>query len=203
VNAPAFLPATLSVLLILIAAYALWRLVAAPVLDLRVDRETDAMLLLTSVAGAGLLSRWADTMPRGAWSALFALTACYFVVRALTSRTDPVRRSRFAAHTIGSMVLVYMFAAGVAPSTLHGSTAGEFTMAGMPGMYVDTTVTYPALGLICVAAMAFYAATALARLSPVSTDQSATTGVVAGRSVEACRIVLTLVLAYTILSKLV
>jgi hypothetical protein len=203
VNAPGFLPATLSILLILIAAYTAWRLAAARVLELGADPETDALLLLASVAGAGLLSSWAHTLPRAAWSVLFALAAGYFAVRAATTRTDPARRVRHATHAVGSLVLVYMLLAGVAPSTLHGTTAGEYTMAPMPGMYIDTTITYPALGLICVAAMAFYAATSLSRLSPAQPDAAAAPSVFASRSIEACRIVIVLALAYAILSKLV
>ncbi|HTJ68100.1 MAG TPA: DUF5134 domain-containing protein [Actinospica sp.] len=202
-NAPAFLPATFSVLLILIAAYTAWRLLAAPVLELRTDRETDALLLLASVAGTGLLSTWAHTLPRGAWTVLFAVASGYFAVRAATAGTDTARCARHAVHAVGSLVLVYMFLAGVAPSTLHGTTAGEYTMAGMPGMYVDTTITFPAIGLACVAAMAFYAATSLSRLSPAHSDATTVPNVFAARSIEVCRIVLVLILAYGILSKLV
>lgn len=202
-NAPAFLPVTLSILLILVAAFTAWRLAAAPVLDLRTDRETDALLLAASITGAGMLSRWAHTLPRTAWTVLFVLGACYFAVRAATSQTDAARRGRYVAHALGSLVLVYMFLAGVAPSTLHGTTAGEYTMAGMPGMYVDTTISFPALGLVCVAAMAFYAASALGRLSPTPAEGAAMPHVFAGRALEACRIVVILALAYAILSKLV
>lgn len=203
-NAPPFLPATLSVLLILIAAYTAWRLAAAAVLELRTDRETDALLLLASVAAGGLLSTWAHTLPRTVWTVLFALAAGYFAVRAATTGTDTARRTRHVVHGVGSLVLVYMFSAGVAPSTLHGTTAGQYTMAGMPGMYVDTTITFPAIGLVCVAAMAFYAASSISRINPVLSDATTTVpSVFAARSIEACRIVLVLILAYGILSKLV
>jgi hypothetical protein len=201
VNAPTFLPTAISALLILVAGYAAWRLLAGPALELRTDRETDVLLLLAGVAGAGLISSWAHTLPRTAWSILFALLACYLALRAATVRDQPPRRARFVAHAAGSLVLLYMFLAGVAPSTLHGSTAGEYVMAGMPGMYMDTTITYPAVGLVCVAAIAFYAATGLSRLS--TADAASAPSVAAPRSVEVCRIVIALALAYAILSKLV
>ena len=202
-NAPAFLPAVLSTLMILVAGYAVWRLLAAPALRLRTDRETDALLLLAGTAGAGLISRWAHSLPRPAWSALFVLAACYFAVRSVISRADPHSRGRLAAYSIASLVLVYMFQAGVAPSTLHGSTAGEYTMAGMPGMSVDTTITYPAIGLACVAAMASYAAGELSRASAPPAGAPTRKTVAGARGVQVCKVVVALTLAYAILSKLV
>lgn len=201
-NAPAFLPAIISALMLLVAGYAAWRLALAPALGLARDIETDALLLAAAVAGAGLVSSWAHTLPRAAWSVLFAIAACCFAVRARAAK-DQSRRGMLISHAGGCAVLVYMFLAGVAPSTLHGSTAGQYTMAPMPGMYVDQTITHPAIGLACVAVMALCAATTISKLSPVPQDRSAGTAVFAARSVEACRIFLTLALAYAILSKVV
>jgi hypothetical protein len=93
--------------------------------------------------------------------------------RRLGARRANPQAGMSRTHAVGSLVLVYMSVAGVAPSTLHGTAAGENTMAGMPGMYVDTTIAFPAIGLICVAAMAFYAATSSSRLSPTQPDASA------------------------------
>jgi hypothetical protein len=204
VNAPAFLPTALSILLIAVAGYAFWRLLAARALGLAADVETDLLLLCASVAGAGLLSDWARSLPRAVWEVLFATACCYFAAQALRARTDPRRHARAAAHACGSAILVYMFLAGVAPSTINGSTAGNYVMAGMPGMIVDNTITFPALGLVCVAAMTFYCAGVVARLKPA--EGAAATEPRAGfppRSVEACRVLITLALAYAILSKLV
>jgi hypothetical protein len=202
VNAPAFLPATLSILMILVAAYALWRSCAAPTLALRTDIEIDVLLVCAAIAGAGLLSNWAHTLPRAAWTALFALGAVYFAVRTGFARADALVRGRSAAHALGCLVLLYMYAAGVAPSTLHGTTAGQYTMAGMPGMYVDTTVSYPALGLVCVVALVLYATASVARLGPLA-QPAPSARMFAPRSVQACRALLALCLAYGILSKLV
>lgn len=202
-NAPAFLPVTLSILLVLIAVYALWRMAAAPLLGLSTSLETDLLLLAVGVAGAGLVSAWAHTLPRAVWAVLFGVGACYFAVRAVVARGHLAYRGRAVAHACGCLVLVYMFLAGVGPSTLRGSTAGQYTMAGMPGMYVDTTMTYPALGLACVAAMAFYAVSVVARPTPSTEVPGGARGGFAPGSVEACRVLVTLVLAYAILSKLV
>lgn len=202
-NAPAFLPAVLSVLLIAVAGYAFWRLLAARALRLASDIETDLLLLCVGVAGAGLLSDWARSLPRAAWEGLFAAGCCYFAARALLARADPRRRARAATHACGCAVLVYMFLAGVAPSTIHGSTAGQYVMAGMPDMIVDTTITFPALGLACVAVMTFYAVSVVARLNPTEAAAPRPPAGFAPRSVEACRVLIALALAYAILAKLV
>jgi hypothetical protein len=121
----------------------------------------------------------------------------------------------------------------------------------MPGMIKDQTIALPALGLILVVALAFYAVAVVAQLSPEPDTEAgggaagadaargggprgavgaggkggkpgktaggargagarpaggaekAGAAMLAPRSVEICRIVLVLVLAYAILSKLV
>lgn len=203
-NAPVFLPAALSILLIAVAGYALWRLVAARALGLSSDIEADLLLVCAGVAGAGLLSNWAGTLPRAGWAGVFAAACCYFAARAVLARDDARRRARAAAHACGCVVLVYAFLAGVAPSTIKGSTAGNYVMAGMPGMIVDTTVAFPALGLVCVAAITFYCVSVVARLDPTAAAASPKPRAgFAPRSVEACRVLIALALAYAILAKLV
>jgi len=201
VNAPAFLPAAFSILLIIVAAYALWRAVAGPLLRLGTHVDTDLVLLVGSIAGAGLVSAWAHTLPRTVWAGLFAAAACYFTARAGLNRSKAPARNQAIAHASGCLVLLYMFLAGVGPSTLHGSTAGQYTMAGMPGMYVDTTIAYPALGLVSVAAIAFYSVVVVAHTEPKAAADGSS-GFAPG-SVEACRVIVALILAYAILSKLV
>lgn len=120
----------------------------------------------------------------------------------MLARDDAPRRARAAAHACGSAVLVYAFLAGVAPSTMKGSTAGSYVMAGMPGMIVDATVAFPALGLVCVAALTFYCVSVVAGLEPAEPDaRPEPRAGFAPRSVEACRVLIAL--AYAILSKLV
>jgi hypothetical protein len=231
VNAPSFLPNFLSTLMLVLAVYALWRLAIAPAWGRRTDIEADVLQLAAGLAAAGLLSTWARTLPRHVWAGLFAAGAVYFAARAGQAWSDVQRRRPLLARAGVCAVLVYMFLAGVAPSTLHGSTAGQYTMAGMPGMIVDQTVDLPALGLILVAGLAFYAVAVLARVGAeteqagvnVSAGVRADTGadamdgedaedalspggrgtLLAPRSVEACQVALALVLAYAILSKIV
>jgi hypothetical protein len=112
-------------------------------------------------------------------------------------------------------VLVYTPLAGVAPSTLSGSTAGMVTMAGMPGMIVDSTERAPALGLLLVVAVIGGAVVLLYRLSagapacePTTTaldpmDQPGPLPPLAPRLAGACRILMLVVIAYAILGKLV
>lgn len=202
-NAPPLLNAALSILLVVVAAFALWRIAMSRAPGVRGDIENDLLVLAAAVAIAGLLENWARTLPRSAWSIVFAAAAVYFAVRALVVRASPRARGRMLSHTGGCLVLLYAFTAGVAPSTLKGSTAGQYTMAGMPGMYVDQTITYPALGLLCVLALVLHATTSVARLSPEAAAVSPSVRLLAPRSSEACRIVVTLTLAYAILGKLV
>ena len=56
-------------------------------------------------------------------------------------------RTRYALAT-GCAIAVDMLLAGVAPSTINGSTAGYYPMAGMTDMYKDATITYPVLGIV-------------------------------------------------------
>lgn len=75
-------------------------------------------------------------------------------------------------------------------------------MAGMPAMSVDTTVTFPALGSVCVAAIAFHSVGVVARPKPADGAEGGDPahGFALG-SVEACRVVVALVPAYAILRK--
>jgi hypothetical protein len=144
---------------------------------------------------------------------VFAAAGAYFVVRLVRGWAEVGDRRRLFGGLGCCAVLVYMFAADVAPSTLHGSTAGEYTMAGMPGMTLDQTITYPSIGLIFVVGLAFAAVAVLngvgasvPRPVPViggPNDGAPDPRVLAPRSVQLCRVLLLLVLAYAILSKLV
>lgn len=191
-NAPTWLTALVATLMILVAAYSLWRLVISRAWGRPTDYETDALHLAVGVAAAGMVADWAHTLPRSVWAVLFAAGGVYFVVR---KRWAPVA---------GCAVVLYMFLAGVAPTTIHGSTAGQYTMAGMDGMILDQTITYPAIGLIFVVGLCFYAVTVLDRIEPLSVDTGRGNPLLlAPRSVDVCRIVIVLVLAYAILTKIV
>jgi hypothetical protein len=212
VNAPAWLSDLLSILVLGLAFYSLWRLLIARVWGRTVDVETDVLHLLAGIAAAGLISNWARTLPRSVWAVLFVAGGIYFAVRAVDSRAEAGQRSRLLGGLGCCVVLVYAFTAGVAPSTLHGSTAGQYTMAGMPGMILDQTERFPALGLVFVVGLAFAAVVVVNRAGsmpaskPVPVTGGANDGApiaLAPRSVEFCRVLLLLVLAYAILTKLV
>jgi hypothetical protein len=215
VNAPNWLTALVSTLMVFVAGYSAWRLAISKAWGRATDHESDILHLAVGVAGAGLIAKWAHTLPRSVWTVLFIAGGVYFAVRTYRSWSDRAARPRLLAHTACCAIIVYMFLAGVAPSTLSGSTAGEYTMAGMPGMILDPTLTYPAIGLIFAVGLCFYAVAVLNQMQPLksqATDDapSATSSTDGGsglflapRSVDACRIVIVLVLAYAILSKLV
>ena len=217
-NAPNWLTALVSTLMIFVAGYSVWRLAISKAWGRATDYESDVLHLAIGIAGAGLIAKWAHTMPRPVWTVLFIAGGVYFAVRTYRSWSDRGERSRLLAQTAACAILVYMFLAGVAPSTLSGSTAGEYTMAGMSGMILDPTITYPAIGLIFVVGLCFYAVVVLNQIKPLNEDgETVPPSVVGGgsengggaglmlapRSVDACRIVIVLVLAYAILTKLV
>jgi hypothetical protein len=144
------------------------------------------------------------------WTGIFIAGGIYFAVRAYLTWPDRAVRGKLLAQTGCCAVLVYMFLAGVAPTTIQGSTAGQYTMAGMgDGMILDQTITYPAIGLIFVVALCFYAVAVLNGIAPLSAPETAEEGessstlLLAPRSLDVCRIVIVLVLAYAIVTKLV
>jgi hypothetical protein len=214
VNAPAWLTDLLSILMLALGFYSLWRLLIARAWGRTTDYETDALHLLAGVATAGVIAGWARTLPRGAWTVVFAAAGVYFAVRAARARGDSADRRRLLGATGCCAVLLYMFTAGVGPSTMRGSTAGQVTMAGMPGMIFDQTVTYPSIGLIFVVGLAFAAVVVVNRIgarpaprpAPViggPDDGAPVLIALAPRSAQLSRVLLLLVLGYAILTKLV
>jgi hypothetical protein len=191
--------------MICVAGYSLWRLAISRAWDRGTDYESDVLHIAVGVAAAGLVAGWAHTLPRSVWTGIFIAGAVYFAVRTYLVRPDRAARFRLMAQAGCCAILVYMFLAGVAPTTIHGSTAGMYTMAGMDGMILDQTITYPALGLLFVVALCFYAVNVLNRIAPLKGDdaEGGSTLMLAPRSVEVCRVVIVLVLAYAILTKLV
>lgn len=211
-NAPAWLSNLFSILMIALACYALWRLLIARAWGRAVDYETDGLHLLAGLAAGGLITSWARTLPRPAWAVVFVVVGIYFAVRAAQMWDEAGRRRRLLGGFGCCAVLVYAFTAGVAPSTLNGSTAGQHTMAGMPGMILDQTERFPALGLVFVVALAFAAVVVVNRAGSMPTAEQAAQvggpkdgalGVLTPRVAEVCRVLLLLTLAYVILSKLV
>jgi hypothetical protein len=162
--------------------------------------DTDLLLIAGGTANAGLVSAWAHTFPRALWTVVFAVAACYFVVRAVLLRSTPAARDRAIAHTAGCVVLLYV-PRRCRPPDLARIDRRTVHVPGMPGMYVDTTITYPAVGLVCVAAIAFYCVHVVARIGAPAADETPRS--FASGSVEASRVAVALVLAYAILSKLV
>lgn len=211
-NAPYWLSDLLSMLMIALGLYSLWRLLVSRAWGRSTDHGADVLHLLAGIAAAGLISSWARTLPRSVWLVLFAAAGVYFAVRAARAWSAREQRGRLLGAVGCCAVLVYAFAANVAPSTLHGSTAGQYTMADMPGMIMDQTERFPALGLILVVGLAFGAVVLVNRAGsmPAAKPAPAVGGprdgapvLLAPRSVELCRVLLLLVLAYVILSKLV
>ncbi|HEY3869720.1 MAG TPA: DUF5134 domain-containing protein [Actinocrinis sp.] len=210
-NAPPWLPDILAVVMLAVAAFSLWRAAVARSWGRAGDYDADALHALIALALAGMLVRWLETLPRGVWTALFAAAALWFAGRLAWSvrrGLGRAQRGRYAAGAAAGAAMVYMLLAGVAPSTLDGSTAGQYTMAGMDGMVKDTTLDYPSLGLLLAAAMAVYAVAVLNRVGLAPAGDGAAAGgpglpLLAPRAADCCRVVLAVTMAYAILTKIV
>ena len=230
-NAPAWLPPILAVVMLVVTAYCLWRIAVAHLLETSTDYANDAAIALLALATAGMLVHWMHVLTPGIWAALLAVAAvAILAVSTLRPRrvenaqasaqrqaaqqqaqTGPTSRPGHVLTTaVGCAIGIYMLLAGVAPSTISGSTAGYYTMAGMTDMYKDTTITFPAVGIVFAVVLAGYAVTALDGTSrsvrvaePSGADSSAVRPALAPRSITVCQVALAVVMAYAILAKLV
>ena len=217
-NAPAWLTTLVTVTALAVAVFFAWRVVVAGAFDRVIEPETDVFYAAVGFALAGMLARWMRVLPPGVWAVVFGCAAVWFVVRCVRAHRagDLSARSRYGLDAAVAAVLVYMPLAGVAPSTLRGSTAGLVTMAGMPGMIMDSTEHAPALGLLLVLAVVAAAVVLLDRLS--AAGSSVNEAIAAGgdpvdrpgplspllpRVAGLCRVLLLVVIAYAILGKLV
>ena len=201
-NAPAWLPVILAVVMLAVAAYSLWRIAMARVLGTPADFAHDTVVLLLALATAGMLVRWMHLLTPGIWALFLGIAGIYLALRA-TTRAGSTWTRATAATVTGCAIAVYMLLAGVAPSTISGSTAGSYTMAGMADMYKDTTITFPALGIVLSVGLLGYAVTALDRLSPSQRSADERTLTLAPRAIALCEVAIVVTMAYAILAKLV
>ncbi|HWG26295.1 hypothetical protein [Actinospica sp.] len=214
-NVPAWLPVILAVVMLAIAAFSLWRMAMARALGLPVDYARDAVVFLLALAVSGMLVRWMHVLSPGIWALLIGAAGIGFAVRAalLSRRPEPgqsgagtgagtgaVRVALVAAGGCG--IAVYMLLAGVAPSTINGSTAGYYAMAGMSDMYKDTTIAFPALGVALAVVLVGYAVAALDGIT-ASAARGPSEGALAARSIAVCEIAIVVTMAFAILAKLV
>ena len=215
-NAPAWLPVILAALMLVIAAYSLWRIVMSRLLEVPSDLGRDVVVFLLAVVTAGMLVHWMHVLRPGLWALLLAATGAWLTFRAAFLGGRPASEARAGGSTrlmlaaaAGCGIGVYMLLAGVAPSTINGSTAGYYTMAGMSDMYKDTTIAYPALGIVFALLLLGYAVATLDRISPSQGPVGAETGdtsivrILAPRTLALCEVMIVLTMAYAIFAKLV
>ena len=220
-NAPSWLPPILAAVMLVIAGYNIWRLAVSRIYGTRTDYQLDIAQLLLSVATAGMLVKWMNLATPGFWALILAIAGLWLLLRATpqlqatsSQLGGTTRLSRASWVTAGGCaVAVYMLLAGVAPSTIQGSTAGEYTMAGMTDMYKDSTITYPTLGILLAVVLVVFAVAALDHVSrhdgpSGSSAQSAGSGdaigwLLAPRTSVLCGVALAVTMAYAILAKLV
>lgn len=213
-SAPAWLPPLLAALMLAVAAFLLWRLCVAVAFEYAVDLVADVFYIAAAVAVAGMLVAWMRTLAPGAWALVFTLASAWFAVRAVHARrVGDIETFRSAAtNLLVALALVYMPLAGVAPSAIRGSSAGMYSMAGMPGMSRDTTIHLPALGLLLVVCALGYIVLVLDRLSTVApgagvgaaaAQQHTARMTMTPRLFACCRILMLAIMAYDTLAKLV
>ena len=219
-NGPGWPADVLAVLMLATAAYCAGRLVVARRWHRRAERDVDAAHVLTGVAMAGMLVPVLDPLAAPAWTAVFALTAASFAVRAALSLTGtgggggavavdshrcPSGLRRHLPHLVLSGAMVYMYLALPA----GWGTAGMSGMAGMSGPD-DSAVgsaRYPAVGLLLVLLLVGCAASVLGRaLSPSAeraggcagsrSARGADGGLLAPRAADGCDIVMAVAMVY-------
>lgn len=219
-NAPTWLIGVLAALLLAIMGFFVWRMAVARGWSRRADYPRDALYALAALAVAETQAKWLGILPRPVWAVTFGLAALAFAAAAVRAyrvaggrEGSTWRRSAFDAGV--ALVMVYMFTAGVAPSTLSGSTAGMVVMAGMPGMIITNPVKYPTLGLALAVGLLAYVVVALDRFSASRAavvdggnqvdpmDRPGPLPLLAPRTAQACRMALALVMAYAIIAHLV
>jgi hypothetical protein len=218
VNGPIWLTDLLVALLLAIMGFFGWRILAARGWQRSADYPRDAFYALAALAVAGTQAKWIGILRRPVWAVGFLCAALFFGVVAVRAYPggDGAAGSSWRRPMVDAgvaLVLVYMFAAGVAPSNLSGSSAGMVVMAGMPGMIITHPVRYPTLGLLLAVYLLWYAVVGLDRLSvrratPAGDrvdpmDRPGPLPMLAPRVAQSCELVLAVVMAYAIIAHLV
>jgi len=135
--------------LIVVAAYCAGRLILAS-RDGQAggccsDRSADVSHLVMCAGMAAMFLPSLDPLPPMAWITVFGATAAWFTGRAVRRKVWTARRPEELHHVLGSLAMVYMFAA--MPS---GHMAG-MEMAGMPGMEMGSGLAIPVLAWVFTA----------------------------------------------------
>ena len=227
---PAWLTYTAAALAVIVAAYSITRTVALRHLPGPADFETDAADAILALAVVAMLVRWMDAIPHVAWIVALNLTGYWFALRLFRNPRSPRavpgaaaggdRTAYLLANTAGCAIGVYMLLAGVVPPATGATVTTSHVMVGMNGMPAGsaaTKIALPALGMLFVVVLTVYATVALNRVSTMvpgragptpdpliagSVARNVRSVVVSASTVDICRIVLALIMAYLIVANL-
>jgi hypothetical protein len=132
--------------------------------------DIDLAHLLMAIAMAGMLVASLQTLPDGAWEAVFAVMTAWFAYRVLrdaqVSGVRALAGGHCAPHLIHAGAMLYMFLAVAAP-TAHGSGGMSGMGGGMSGM---GTLELPFLAFLFALALVGYSIWDLDQLSGPGTS---------------------------------
>jgi hypothetical protein len=140
---PEWLAVVLAALMLLIAASCMVRLVIWKTRGRETEADADGLHVLMGVAMAGMFEPRLSLVPGGAWRAVFAAAAAWFLWRALRGRS---RRAgdwlcaHPAPHAAECAVMFYML--------MPGSAAGRLAGGAMAGMGGSGPGSNPAIALV-------------------------------------------------------
>lgn len=131
---PSALTITLAALTLTIAVYCAARLVAAPALRRRGERDADLAHTAMGVAMAGMLVPRLNPLPTIAWEALFTVAAGWFAwgICRRAQRPAGAAADHHAPHLVHAAAMLYMLAAARTPATAaHGMPGPSGSVAGL------------------------------------------------------------------------
>jgi hypothetical protein len=156
---PPWVADILAVVMLLVAVYCAVRLVLAPVLHRRIERDIDLVHLVMGITMAGMLvpglNPWAGHTWNTLWEMVFAVITVYFLVRGAPGVFGPdTATGHYLPHAVHSVAMVYMFLGMAAMSAMPAPAAtppaaspampGMNTMPAMPG--IGPVAAVPAAG---------------------------------------------------------
>ena len=158
---PSWILDIFAAVMLVVAAVSAARLVAARSWQRGARRaalaDIDIAHLLMGIAMAGMLVPALQTLPDGAWEAIFGVMTAWFAYRVVgDARASGVRAlagGHCAPHLIHAGAMLYMFVAVSAPSAAGSGGMGGMSGGGMSGM---GTLELPFLALLFALALVGY-----------------------------------------------
>lgn len=201
---PSGLLDALAVVMIATAVYCAGRLVCAWLLRRPVEHDVDALHLMMGIAMAGMLLSSLSIFTKHVWEVVFAVACVWFFIRMMMQARD--RSVHHLPHLVACVAMLYMY---LAPQGIMAYSSS------MPGMSDASSVRYPTLALVIIGFLIIYAVSLTDRTGLVSvssggghrgqiiaTPSLGTRRLLAPRSADCCHIVMSITMAYMLISML-